>query len=409
MAAQHRARNDDIEALRAVAVLFTLACHINTLLAWKGPAGEMLQHWGFWGGVDLFFCISGYVITGTLLHQQRGNSFSDFALPFYVRRIFRIWPAALLWLIVPLLAARYFNQSGVFGNLSSDVPASVAAALQIENVYAAVCGHGSTTPCGQADVYWSLSLEEQFYILFPLLLYLMRRSRLKRVLLGVAVLQLFLIRPYEGLIWSLRTDAICLGVLMALLQSEGRLQLKIRTARERIAYGVIAVGLLALIAIISVTPALRFNAGMLALVSAALLLIASADADLILPWPGVRPLLMWTGSRSFAIYLVHNPCFRATRELFARLDLLPSNGGFSWLMLVSALLLIATVAEVTYRVVEMPLRMWGRQLARRWPAAPPSPSTAQLGGDPDDHAANPALKSAGGSVSLRALKSLNSG
>ncbi|MBV8855258.1 MAG: hypothetical protein JOY91_17740, partial [Sinobacteraceae bacterium] len=59
MADHHRARNDDIEALRAVAVLFTLACHINTLLAWKGGAAETLQHWGFWGGVDLFFCISG--------------------------------------------------------------------------------------------------------------------------------------------------------------------------------------------------------------------------------------------------------------------------------------------------------------------------------------------------------------
>ncbi|MBV9911418.1 MAG: acyltransferase, partial [Sinobacteraceae bacterium] len=297
--------------------------------------------------------------------------FGEFALPFYVRRIFRIWPAALLWLVVPLLAARYFNQSGVFGHLLSDVPASVAAALQIENVYAALCGHSATTPCGQADVYWSLSLEEQFYIFFPLLLYLMRRSFLKRVLLLVTLIQLFLIRPYEGLIWSLRTDAILLGVLMALLQSEGQLQLQIRTTRERAACGVLAIGLLGLIAVISVTPALRFNAGMLALVSAALLLIASADADLILPWRGVRPLLLWVGSRSFAIYLVHNPCFRATREAFARLDLLPSNNEFSWLMLIAALLLIAAVTELTYRAVEMPLRLRGRRLARRWPAAPP--------------------------------------
>ncbi|MBV8741115.1 MAG: hypothetical protein JOZ12_04975, partial [Sinobacteraceae bacterium] len=82
-------------------------------------------------------------------------------------------------------------------------------------------------------------------------------------------------------------------------------------------------------------------------------------------------LLLWVGSRSFAIYLVHNPCFRATREAFARLDLLPSNNEFSWLMLIAALLLIAAVTELTYRAVEMPLRLRGRRLARRWPAAPP--------------------------------------
>jgi peptidoglycan/LPS O-acetylase OafA/YrhL len=362
-------RNDDIEVLRAAAVLLTLICHINTLLSWRGPHIQSLEYLSFWGGVDLFFCISGYVIAGTLLRQQASGTFRALAVPFYIRRIYRIWPAAFLWLLLPLLAAQFFNHSGVFGHLHSVSPATLAAALQVENVYASLCGHSPEMPCGQADVYWSLSLEEQFYLAFPILLFLLSRASLKRTLLVLAVVQIFWPRPYESLVWSLRTDAISLGVLLAVLQAEGSwLPRNSFMQRHAGLLGWSAAGLLLLLALVSVLPALGINVGLLALISAGLLWIASANAGLILPWARLRPLLLWVGSRSFAIYLVHNPCFRATREIFYRLDLLAPANTFSWLMLLTAVALIVLCAEATFRLVETPLRLYGRDLARRWEA-----------------------------------------
>lgn len=364
MTAQLAGRNDDIEVLRAVAVLFTLICHINTLLNWKGPQRELLQPFSFWGGVDLFFCISGFVITLTLLRHAR-DSWRPFAVPFYIRRIFRIWPAALLWLFLPLLAARFFNDSGVFGNLRADLPAAVASALQVENAYSALCGRYIHMPCGQADVYWSLSLEEQFYLVFPLLLYALTRRTLKRVLIVVASVQFFLVRPYEGLLWSMRTDSLACGVLLALWQEEGslqRVQLLVQDHRAIVSFSVLL--LLALVGVVAVIPELILNAGLLALLSVVLVGIASADANLILPWRALRPWLLWTGTRSFAIYLVHNPCFRAVREVFARLHLASSTPG-TWAMLICAIVLIAVAAEASHRLVEMPLRKLGRRIARQ--------------------------------------------
>src|SRR5262249_6765248 len=148
----------------------------NGILRHPGPFRAWLAPLGLWGGVDLFFAISGFVIASSLLRQPRHRSFSEFALPFYVRRIFRIWPAALLWLLVPLLASRYFNTSGAFGHTRTLIGESIAASLQVANVYFGLC------QCGKEYVYWSLSLEEQFYILFPLLLFFLTGTGLRALL-----------------------------------------------------------------------------------------------------------------------------------------------------------------------------------------------------------------------------------
>ena len=79
-----------LDGLRAIAVLAVLAYH----------AGLDVAQGGFLG-VEVFFVISGFVIASSLLRQPRETRFRDFAQPFYVRRIFRIWPAALLWLLIP--------------------------------------------------------------------------------------------------------------------------------------------------------------------------------------------------------------------------------------------------------------------------------------------------------------------
>jgi len=365
-ATAHRdAVNADIEVLRGIAVLLVVVCHIATqLVSWPGRAHALLEPLRFWGGVDLFFAISGFVVASSLLREPRPEKFRDLATPFYIRRIFRIWPVALLWLLVPVLAAHFFNSSGVFGHTRFEIKDATAAALQVANAYFVVCHHD----CGKESVYWSLSLEEQFYLLFPLLLFWMRPKHLWWLLVGIVLVQFFIPRPVESGLWFFRTDAISLGVLIALARHHGiasRLP-SVLAAWPRWSL-LLPLALLAAICAVSAESTMRPAVGVLALLSAACVWLASFDANLVVPWKPARNGLMWLGSRSFAVYLTHVPCFWATRELFHRLyPHTEPDDRFALPYLLVALSLIAVTSEASYRLLETPLRERGRGLAARW-------------------------------------------
>jgi peptidoglycan/LPS O-acetylase OafA/YrhL len=367
-ALEDHAKNTDIEVLRAAAIIFTLFCHLRHLL----PAEDsgLMPALDYWGGVDLFFCISGFVIAASILRVGRPASFAGLGIPFWIRRSFRIWPAAILWLGLPLLCAKFFNLTGAFGHLKSDLPGSGAAFAQVENFYFMVCkNHPSWSwPCGRADVYWSLSLEEQFYLVFPFLIYFVRKNSLRVILLSLIAAQFLLSRPVDSPLWFIRTDAICCGVLIASLRHDHWLDgLLPASAADRRALAGVSLGLVASIGAISVMPGLRINVGLLALVSAGLVLVASFDADLIFPWRALRPAMLWIGSRSFAIYLAHNPCIWAAREIFYRVYPREYLAGVPPLPLILVtLLLIGICSEATYRCVETPFRTLGREIATRW-------------------------------------------
>lgn len=363
-------KNADIEVLRAIAILFTMVCHFNHLFPGLEARDNLLPKLGFWGGVDLFLCISGFVIATSLMQQPRAATFAEFGIPFWIRRIFRIWPAALLWLVIPLLCAKFFNLTGDFGRVGSNLPGSAAAFAQMENFYFMVCKHRLSWawPCGKADVYWSLSLEEQFYLVFPFLIYFLRRSALRAVLLALIAAQILLIRPVDGALWFVRTDAICFGVLIALARTDGWLDVPSAAIlrHPRIA-ACAALLLAAAIALISVTPWLQINTGLLALTSACLVLIASANANVIVPLAYLRPVMLWIGSRSFSLYLAHIPAMLATREIFYRalhkdpLLVLPAAA-----VILTLVALLGLCAEGTYRIVETPFRVSGRRVAEKW-------------------------------------------
>ena len=363
-------KNGDIEVLRALAILFTMLCHVNRLAPVLKGHDFLMTRFGFWGGVDLFFCISGFVIAASILQQPRTATFAELGIPFWIRRIFRIWPAAAFWLLIPLLCAKLFNLTGGFGQLRSDLPASGAAFAQMANFYFIACKHEQAWgwPCGKADVYWSLSLEEQFYLVFPFLIYFLRRSTLRVVLLALIAAQIFLIRPVDGALWFTRTDAISFGVLIALARRDGWLDApgKVVQQHPRLA-GFAALLLAVAVASISVMPSLQINAGLLALTSAGLVFIASVNADVIVPVAYLRQGLLWIGSRSFSLYLAHIPVMLATREIFYRAShkdpsLVPPAAA----VILVALVLLGLCAEGTYRVIETPFRLFGRQVAKNW-------------------------------------------
>jgi peptidoglycan/LPS O-acetylase OafA/YrhL len=135
--------------------------------------------------------------------------------------------------------------------------------------------------------------------------------------------------------------------------------------RHRSAAVLISTLLIAAIGLLCLRP-FALTVGLLGVVSAGLVVIASANADAIVPLPRVRPILLWIGSRSFATYLAHVPCFWATREIMERLHPdTPLDNAHTLTVAIVALVLIVLASEATYRLIENPLRNLGRVLADR--------------------------------------------
>ncbi|MEZ2309416.1 acyltransferase family protein [Paraburkholderia sp. RCC_158] len=125
---------EDIQILRGVAVLMTVGTHLFWLVTW-GPATWLItlhSYFSLGTGVDLFFVISGFVITTDILKRlpQTGSAVSYWSEvgKFWVRRVFRIWPTAWFWLAAILLFTVFFNRSGVFGSFRANF-ASVLSAV----------------------------------------------------------------------------------------------------------------------------------------------------------------------------------------------------------------------------------------------------------------------------------------
>src|SRR5690554_933284 len=185
---------DDIEVLRGVAVIAVLIHHMKeNLFPWLttplDPRGLDLQ---LWWGVDLFFVISGFVITRSALpalHQSTADKalFWRTTISFWTRRAWRLLPSAWLWLVLTLLLSIGFNQSGVFGSPATNLQAALADMLQYAN--ARFADSFMVYDYGASFVYWSLSLEQQFYLLFPLLIFISRRW-LAVVMIAVVIIQL---------------------------------------------------------------------------------------------------------------------------------------------------------------------------------------------------------------------------
>jgi len=148
----------DIQGLRALAVVLVILCHAS------------VPHFGAgYVGVDVFFVISGFVITSLLLRQPEGQLWRNLG-HFYARRARRILPASALVLILTMIATYYWLGAYVGNILATDVR---WASLFSANFHFISVGQNYFTQ-GQKSLiehYWSLAVEEQFYFVIPLALF----------------------------------------------------------------------------------------------------------------------------------------------------------------------------------------------------------------------------------------------
>ncbi|MCU7246326.1 acyltransferase family protein [Pseudomonas koreensis] len=361
----------DIEVLRAIAVLGVLFHHLQgSLFTDPVPLLENIHAWAQpWWGVDLFFAISGFVIARSLIPALHGCStrreYWEQTRNFWLRRVFRLLPSAWLWLALMLLACVFLNRSGAFGTLSANIQATLAGVLQYANFrFADSFFHYEY---GSSFVYWSLSLEEQFYLLFPLLI-LVCRKHLVWALLALVAVQLFTLRT--PLLMVVRTDALALGILLAMWSAQPSYKRWEPTFLRRPWAGLSALIGIGLLLSFMATDRFTFTGyriGSIAVLGAMLVWIASYNRDYLLPAGAVQRLMAWIGSRSYGIYLIHIPAYQLVRELIFRLQTagLPSPAGHPVITLLIAGGLIVLLSELNYRLIEMPMRNRGAALVKR--------------------------------------------
>lgn len=374
-----RGRIDDIEALRAIAVLFTVFHHSGGNLFVWGPEfiRDLSRYATFWGGVDLFLVISGFVIARELvpfLTDQRGEQFWRGAIAFWIKRAFRIWPTSFLWAALLVVFSIVFRRTGIPQSFQQNLADFTAVLMHVQNIHLHVCqGIGQ---CGDMGPWWSLSLEEQFYILLPIAIFAFRK-RLPFFLCVVVLTQIFLPRLPSTVIAALRSDALALGVLLALF-SRSRVYREIDPVfMRKPVYGFIVVAVFVML-LATLPPigqqkleVVPFATGLLGVASLVLVFIASFDRGYIARGP-LKPALMWIGSRSFGIYLIHVPAMILTRLFWRYIEPSGTVFGPSYTLrfTVVCLLLLVCLVEINYRLLEKPLRMKGRAISAKFRALP---------------------------------------
>jgi peptidoglycan/LPS O-acetylase OafA/YrhL len=378
-------KNSDIEVLRAVAISFTLCAHlIWGLLPKLGSVGLKLQSMlRFWTGVDLFFGISGFIITCSLIKimqeenltdgtaRPRGwRDFLEVAIPFWIRRGFRLLPSAWFWILITLFLAATFNFHASFGTLRDNLHEAGAAFLNFSNFYYYEWFAKNNPDYGSFGVFWSLSLEEQFYLILPFLLFFVRRRFLIPTLLAAFLAQGLLPRPdgfdphHTSLLWFVRTDALILGVLIAFWKQHPSYRFSEPCFLRHGYFSLPLVGLC--VFLLATVPVSRevapVSTGLLAIVSGVLVLIASYDKNYILRPSRFKAAMVWLGSRSYSIYLIHVTCHSFIMELKKSAGV--AEGSMTSVVLtVACIPLILVVAETNYRLIETRCRQIGRRLA----------------------------------------------
>jgi peptidoglycan/LPS O-acetylase OafA/YrhL len=346
-----------LDGLRAVAVLAVVAYHQD--LGWA-PGGFL--------GVDIFFVLSGYLITGILCADWDRRGRLDLRR-FWIRRARRLLPA-LVVLVVAVCAAATLLDRGQLHGLRGDVP---AAASYTSNWWQLAADHSyfaRFAPPSLLQHLWSLAVEEQFYLLWPLLLALglrfLPRRGLAPAIAGAAACSAVAMaalhqpgadpsRVYLGT--DTHAFGLLLGAALAVALPPGRLAARPRAGTRRLLDAAGALSAAAVVAgIVGLdqlgTATYRGGLGLVAVASAGLVAVAACPATRTARILGVRPL-RWLGARSYALYLWHWPILVLTQDALG-----PTAAAHAPVRL-GTLALAVGLAAASWTLIEHPIRTRG--------------------------------------------------
>lgn len=347
-------RISGLDGLRGIAVTAVVFHHLRIFAPKDSAIGAI---GGGMIGVDLFFVISGFLLTWLALEEFKATG-RIHVRNFYMRRILRLIPALLLFLGVQTLYAL------VKGQLP-DYLTSILATLFYYLNWKAYFTLDVAPGFGHL---WSLSVEEQFYMLWPLCLILLLRSARPLHIFAILLLIAALVFFYRNYLWlktgnwlriylrtDLRLDALALGASCAFLW---RAALPARIFGNRIAGSLLFLVFLVLIYYLNpLEPAYyEWGASLVALLACGLIFnCCSSNGNsggiFNISW------LEYLGRRSYGLYLWHLPIFMWCSHMFSAVSI--------WLALTLALVFTAMVTEFSWWVVERPFNQLRNRYSHR--------------------------------------------
>jgi len=342
-----------LDGVRAIAVAGVLLYH-----------GQVARVPGGFVGVDVFFVLSGYLITSLLLTELAGSGRIDLRA-FWLRRARRLLPAAFLVIAVCVVVAAVFLPDGAARTRAD----ALASLVYLNNWNQIAADHSYFAAFQRPSLLqhlWSLAVEEQFYLLWPLALgaCLARIGRRGTVVVtvagaaGSAVAMALLVHPggdptrvYFGT--DTHASGLLLGALLAFAWPMGGFSSSPRRGAVALLDGAAVLGLAGVLVAMATFQDFEprvYSGGLVAVTAAAAVLIAAVvhPACRVGHALGAAPL-RWIGQRSYGIYLWHWPVMALSRP---GLDLAWSR----WVLVPLQIAVAVALAALSYRWVEQPFR-----------------------------------------------------
>lgn len=331
----------EIDGLRALAVLSVILFHLNR--QWL-PGGFV--------GVDIFLVISGYLITSILYHDLKSDQFGF--MKFYQRRIARIFPAFFTVALSTITVAYFIYSEHDLARAGSNL---VAASMSLTNIKYMLLGDYFKISLDAEPFmhYWSLSIEEQYYLLFPLLLFVTfryARNYLVPILALILVISLagcILFTPVNS-VWTFyllptRAWELFAGCLLAIV--EGNSTGPMRVPAWVSLGGVILIG--GSVTLIQEGPHFPGWLATLPVMGAIALLMQSQGLNYVTSWLSTGPMVA-IGKISYSLYLWHWPVYSMVDYGY----LFESNSTRNILKITISFVL----AAACYRFIEKPARAY---------------------------------------------------
>jgi peptidoglycan/LPS O-acetylase OafA/YrhL len=329
-----------LDGIRGVAILLVVSWHYLGVPLGGGPIG-----------VDLFFVVSGFLIT-TLLLEERDRAGRLSLRRFYARRARRLFPALAVLLAVYVLVRAALGQDGL--------PTAALAGLYVGNIVQAFGLHNIVTSTCLAHL-WSLAQEEQFYLVWPLVLVLVVRARRALLVLVALILGVMLYRAalaLDGASWArlyygpdTRSDWLLAGAALALARRRG---FQLREPWPLLGFVILFVSLF----FDTNSRAWQTWESPIFLVGATLLVAAAYGQTQMAQLLSMRPLV-GVGKISYSLYLWHIPVYVVVGYKHPELAA-PAAFAVAWL---------------SYRYIEQPFRRGTSTLRPTPPLAETAPQS----------------------------------
>ncbi len=377
-----------LDGLRGLAILLVMLHHFESVLPGGNKVADIIKGviYAGWSGVDLFFVLSGFLITGILIDTKRTtNYFSS----FYARRILRIFPLYYSVLTVIVVLARIFYQPWM-DNVMAIRPDHIYYFLYLDNWlvllhdtwHANIIGH-----------FWSLAVEEQFYLIWPMCVWLVPERHLAKLAVcgcGFALLFRFVLvsayGPSPAIILNTfaRMDALLAGACCAMVVRRGHLMYHVRP-------WLLPAIILALVSVLwidlfhgetrslgSYTQTVGYSFWALGYAALLLRLVSDQGGQSILQKICRVTWLRAMGKYSYGLYTFHVPILMVYSLLFGPVLKLGVNPWTSIVFFVFLFVISFVVAKMSYELFEQRfLRMKNRFEPRFQPLPEASPALSQ--------------------------------